>query len=71
MGGWFVHSEFSVLLWSKALVSDWRPGPSLTILMGFDTIEINLVLKESPNPGCAVLGPVQPQLVFTFINFST
>ena len=27
-GGWVVHSEFSVLLWSKALVSDLRPGPS-------------------------------------------
>ena len=26
--GWVVHSKFSVLLWSKALVSDLRPGPS-------------------------------------------
>ena len=26
-----VHSEFSVLLWFKALVSDLRPGPSCTI----------------------------------------
>ena len=26
-GGW-VHSEFSVLLWSKALVLDLRPGLS-------------------------------------------
>ena len=40
-GGWWrgcagvkfvFHSEFSVLLWSKALVSDLRPGPSWTIL---------------------------------------
>ena len=28
-GGWVVvYSEFSVLLWSKALVLDLRPGPS-------------------------------------------
>ena len=27
-GGWWIHSEFSVLFWFKALVLDLRPGPS-------------------------------------------
>ena len=31
VGGWVVHSEFIVLLWSKALISDLRPGPSWII----------------------------------------
>ena len=49
MGGgwwWWVCSEFSVLLWSKDLVSDLRLGPSWTInklLMGCTQLRINLV----------------------------
>ena len=57
-GGWWrgcaggkfvVHSEFSVLLWSKALVLDLRPGPSWTILKllpdGYRSIRDNWVIR--------------------------